>query len=92
MNKRALIVAGILGFFAPVICAVIDMLLFSLKDSFGVDFFAYTLPRIVCPAWLIANGSPFWFVAMPLINAATYVGITMLFLKTKELFATRPHT
>ncbi|HEY7405186.1 MAG TPA: hypothetical protein VIB39_16795 [Candidatus Angelobacter sp.] len=92
MNKRTLIVAGILGFLAPVICAVIDMLLFSAKDSLWADFLVYTLPRIICPAWSLGGATLFWFFAMPVINSATYIAIALSFVKAKDLFAVRHKT
>ncbi len=51
------------------------MYLFNAPDSGWVHFVCYQLPYIVCPVWVLGDGSGFWMVAMPLVNALTYGAI-----------------
>jgi hypothetical protein len=65
------------------------MLLFNASDSGWVHFVSYQLPYIVCPAWVLGDGSGFWFVAMPFANAATYAAISFLIMNARSRQATR---
>lgn len=84
MRKRILI-AAILGFIVPIVYGFIEMLFFNAQDTLLVEFFAGWLPRILCPAWMLADGSAFWFIAIPFLNAATYALIAYLLLQTKKI-------
>lgn len=68
------------------------MLLFNAPDSGWVHFVCYRLPYIVCPAWVLGDGSGFWFVAMPFINAATYVALAFLVVKARPQRVMAAHT
>ena len=76
--KTPILVAGVLGFLVPIALGCMLMLLFNAPDSGWVRFVCYQLPYIVCPAWVLGDGSGFWFVAMPLVNALTYAALAFL--------------
>ena len=83
--KRPILYAAILGFVVTILLSIWVMLFFSAKDTAWVEFFAGWLPRILCPVWILGDGSAFWFVAMPFFNAATYALIVYLWLQARKL-------
>lgn len=76
--KRTVQIAAGLGFLVPIVLGAEMMFLFNAPDSGWVHFVCYQLPYIVCPVWVLGDGSGFWMVAMPLINALTYGAIAFL--------------
>jgi len=76
--KRTVQIAAGLGFLVPIVLGAEMMFLFNAPDSGWVHFVCYQLPYIVCPAWVLGDGSGFWFVAMPLLNALTYASLAFL--------------
>ena len=76
--KRTVQIAAGLGFLVPIIMGAEMMFLFNAPDSGWVHFVCYQLPYIVCPVWVLGDGSGFWMVAMPLVNALTYGAIAFL--------------
>lgn len=62
------------------------MFFFSAKDSVWVNFFCFVLPVIVCPAWALGDGSGYWFVAIPFLNALTYAAVAFLWFTLKDFF------
>ncbi|HEY2169910.1 MAG TPA: hypothetical protein VGJ30_09825 [Candidatus Angelobacter sp.] len=83
MKTRVLIAAGF-GFLVPIILGCMMMLEFNAADSGWVHFVCYQLPYIVCPPWVLGDGSGFWFVAMPLLNSATYAALAFLIVKVRS--------
>ena len=76
--KRTVQFAAGLGFLVPIILGAEMMYLFNAPDSGWVHFVCYQLPYIMCPVWVLGDGSGFWMVAMPLINALTYGAIAFV--------------
>lgn len=66
-------------------CFFLQMVFFSAKDNtWGIDFFTHRLPEIVCPTWVLGEHSDSWMIATPLLNAATYAGITIIWEKLRQ--------
>ena len=84
VKKEAIILAAVAGFLVPVGCGLMEMALFTGKDSGLAHFLAYQLPYIICPVWALGDGSAFWIVAIPLLNAFTYALVAFLWLKAKN--------
>jgi hypothetical protein len=85
MKRTPIMLASVTGFMVPVVCGAIDMFFFSAKDSPMVHFLCFQLPNIVCPVWALGDGSGFWVVAIPFLNALTYGAIAFVWLKVKQL-------
>jgi hypothetical protein len=90
MKKKPIAIAAVVGFLVPFGLGFFVMLFFSAKDTPLVHFLAFQLPVLLCPAWALGDGSPFWFVTMPLWNALTYAGVAFVWLTAKALFSDPP--
>jgi hypothetical protein len=86
--KRTVQIAARFGFLVRIALGVQMLFLFNAPDSGWVHFVCYQLPYIVCPGWALGNGSGFWMVAMPLINALTYGALAFLIVNAKQRSAT----
>ena len=84
--KWQVVVGSLIGFLVPIACGFLEMLLFNAKDSAFVNFLCYRLPYWLCPPWALGNGSGFWFVAIPFLNAASYGSIVYLWITAKRRF------
>jgi hypothetical protein len=71
MWKRV-IYASVVGFLIPVLCGLLQMLLFNGKDGGWESFVCYQMPKILCPPWVLGDGAAFWMFAVPVLNAILY--------------------
>jgi hypothetical protein len=61
------------------------MFFFAAKEkTWWIDLLTRRLPVVVCPAWALGDGSDSWIVAIPLLNAATYARISVIWEKLRQ--------
>jgi hypothetical protein len=82
--KMRVLIAGVVGFLVPVGLGLLEMVLFAGKDAGLVHFTAYVLPNILCPAWLLGDGSAIWMLLIPIINALTYAAAVAAFFSLRH--------
>ena len=90
MRKAPIVSAAIVGFLVPVLCGFIQMLLFNGQDAGWTHFLCYQLPYILCPVWHLGDGSAFWFVAMPFLNAVIYGVAAFVWVTFREASKLNP--
>ena len=66
------IYASAAGFLIPVLCGLTQMILFNGKDGGWEAFVCYQLPVFLCPPWALGDGTGFWMIAIPVMNAILY--------------------
>lgn len=90
--RLKIILAAAIGCLVPIVCFFVQMLFFSARENtWWIDFLTRRLTVIVCPACALDDGAGFWMIVVPLLNAAVYAGIVIVWGKLRPNFIDGPN-
>jgi len=87
VSRLAIVGAAVVGACFPFAWVVITMLFFrGPQDAWWIRLFSEWIPDVLCPTWNLGwQGSEFWLMATPFVNALMYAVIAYAYLKAKSL-------
>jgi hypothetical protein len=83
--RKSVIYASVAGFMVPVLCGLVQMLMFNASDGGWQTFVCYQLPNFLCPPWALGNGNSLWMIAIPVLNAFLYGVIAFAVVLVRRL-------